>query len=513
MGKRLGTFRAYFLVCVCCTGSFLFAYDTGIVGGILTEEIFQKDWGYSSDDETSVNSNCVSVLQAGAFFGCFIVWPITSRWGRRLSLALASFVFCIGSIMQVVKSHSMPVFYVGRVISGLGVGAATVLVPIYSAEMAPKNIRGKLGSFFQLFFALGVMVSYWVDYGVKKNIPDTDSKQWQIPIGLQFVPGGLLGFGMLLLKESTRWLAKQGRMEEALESLIWVRGGENSLEVKAEFAEIQRGIEEEVRATEGVTWREMLLPANRYRLFIAFTMQLCQQLTGNTSLAYYAPQIFSSVGASYSSMLVTGIFGVVKVVSVSLFFLFLVERVGRKWAFMGGAFAMGCFMLIIGVIDVTKDPSAGDGITSAGIASIAMIYLEAASYNMSWGPLAWLYLGEIFSNRVRDFGVALGAGSQWLWNFVMSQVTPHALENIGWRTFLMFAIFNYANVIYAWVFLRETKGRSLEEMEIVFKSAETAFDVEEVRRRAMEGESDSKGSDTQEDSQEITPKLSQPISQ
>ena len=110
---------------------------------------------------------------------------------------------------------------------------ATVIVPIYSAEMAPKEIRGQLGSLFQFFFTVGVMTSYWVDYGVSKHIPDTEAKQWQIPIGLQLVPAAILGFGMFFLKESTRWLAKRGRVDEALESLIWVRGGD-SAEVRAE---------------------------------------------------------------------------------------------------------------------------------------------------------------------------------------------------------------------------------------------------------------------------------------
>ena len=132
------------------------------------------------------------------------------------------------------------------------------------------------------------------------------------------VPGGLVGLGMLLIKESARWLAKRGRNEEALDSLIWVRG-EDTPEVQAEFAEILMGIEEEIRATEGVTWREANLPANRYRLFIAVTLQLCQQLTGNTSLAYYAPQIFAAVGAGTSNLLITGFFGIIKVISVLCF--------------------------------------------------------------------------------------------------------------------------------------------------------------------------------------------------
>ena len=148
-----------------------------------------------------------------------------------------------------------------------------MLIPIFAAEMSPKEIRGRLGSFFQLFFAAGVMVSYWVDYAVGIHI-GSDTRQWQIPLALQVIPGGLVGLGMLTIKESARWLAKRGKHDEAMDSLVWVRGGEKTPEVVAEFAEILQGIEEEVRATEGVTWRECLLPANRYRLFIAVTLQL-----------------------------------------------------------------------------------------------------------------------------------------------------------------------------------------------------------------------------------------------
>lgn len=135
--------------------------------------------------------------------------------------------------MQLFPSHGIALWYAGRTISGVGVGIATVIIPMYSAEMAPKEIRGQLGSMFQFFFTLGVMTSYWVDYGVSTNVAPS-SMQWRIPVGLQLVPGGILGLGMLLTKESTRWLAKRGRFEEAMQSLVWVRGGQNTVEVQAE---------------------------------------------------------------------------------------------------------------------------------------------------------------------------------------------------------------------------------------------------------------------------------------
>ncbi|EEY17167.1 quinate permease [Verticillium alfalfae VaMs.102] len=381
MSKALGTFRAVYLVALCCVGSFLFAYDTGIVGGILTFPSFRRDFRYEEKDRATVGSNSTSLLQAGAFFACFFVWPFTARFGRRWSIVLASIIFNIGAVIQTINTHSLGAFYAARVISGIGVGMATVIIPMYSAEMAPKNIRGTLGS-------------------------------------------------------------------------IW--------------AEILAGIEEEDRVKSGVTWKELLQPINRWRVILIIALQIGVQLTGNTSMAYYAPQIFSLVGAGQNKLLLTGFFGVCKVVACLFFLLFLVERIGRRGSLMLGAFLMGMYMLIVAVLTVTFPPNPDQGLTPPSIASLTMIYLEAMSYNISWGPVPWVYMGEIFPTRIREAGIAIGTSTQWLFNFVFSQVTPHAVENLGWRTFLMFAIFNWALVVFVWFFIKETKGKSLEEMETLF---------------------------------------------
>lgn len=170
----------------------------------------------------------------------------------------------------------------------------------------------------------------------------------------------------------------------------WVSGGEETEELQKEFDEILAGIEEEARVKENLTFKELLLPVNRYRLFIAVTIQLSAQLTGNTSLAYYATQIFSSVGAGSAAKLVTGFFGLVKVCGVTIFQLFVLDRIGRRVPFMVGAFAMGSFMLIIACILAThpaKTSGASSGPTSAGIVCTIMTDAEAFSYNMSWGPI------------------------------------------------------------------------------------------------------------------------------
>ncbi|KAL6852706.1 hypothetical protein ACO1O0_007254 [Amphichorda felina] len=464
MGKKLGTFRAVYLVALSCVGSFLFAYDTGVVGGVLTLESFQRDFRYGPAHKATVSSNSTSLLQAGAFFACFFIWPFSARYGRRWSIVLASVIFNIGGIVQVINTHSLAAFYVARVISGVGVGMATTVIPAYAAEMAPKDIRGMLGAMIQLFFTLGVMTSYWIGYAVDARMK-VSTAQWQIAIGLQLFPGAILGLGMLLTKESTRWLAKQERRDEAMAALSWVRGGETD-EVREEFAEILLGIQEEARDKSGLTWRDLLLvPVNRHRLFLIIALQIGVQFTGNTSLAYYAPQVFTLVGGGNKSLLFTGFFGVVKVISCLFFLLFLAERLGRRGSLLVGASLMGSYMLIVAILTAKFPPDPDQGLTPTSIASLTMIYLEAMSYNISWGPVSWIYIGEIFPTRIREAATAIAMATQWLFNFVLSQITPHAVENLGWKTFVMFAVFNWALLVLVWFFVKETKGKSLEEME------------------------------------------------
>lgn len=231
-------------------GGFLFGYDSGIIGGVLTLKSFETDFRYGTKQATRNSSLAVSLQTLGAFVACFAIWPITHRLGRRLALIICSIIFCIGVIIQTINTHSFAAFLVGRVIAGIGLGGSSVVVPMFNSEMSPKQIRGQVGSFFQLFYTFGIFTSYWIDYGVSKDIPITASRQWQIPVGLQIVPAALLGLGMLTLKESVRWLTVKGRHDEAWESLKWIRADDGP-ETQLEMDEIRAGVENEERAREG----------------------------------------------------------------------------------------------------------------------------------------------------------------------------------------------------------------------------------------------------------------------
>jgi sugar porter (SP) family MFS transporter len=390
----LGEVRSNFFGLFVCTAGFLFGYDTGIVGGVLILDSFKNDFGINADNKTKISSLIVALQQAGAFVAALGCAPIADKLGRKKSIMLAMVIFVVGVIMEVVPSHSLALFYVGRVIAGLGLGSATAIVPQFNAEMAPKEIRGRVGSGMQWLFVWGVLLSYWVDYGVKVGMPSA-SRQWQIPVGLQAVPAGILGFGLLTQKESVRWLVKKNKLEEAWKSLTWIRASD-SADVKAEFEEIKLGVHEEVIASQGRKKRELFEPANRYRLGLAFGVFLGQQNTGATALAYFGPQFFSLLagGNATQALLVTGLFGVIKVISTGTFLIFFSDRLGRKPVLFVSAILMAVCMFIVSIINKTVPPPAG-GATPAGIGTVAMIFLTIFIYCFSWGPLPWVYVSEV----------------------------------------------------------------------------------------------------------------------
>ncbi|OQE31554.1 hypothetical protein PENSTE_c001G02731 [Penicillium steckii] len=487
-GRFMKNYRVYILTSVAYLGSLLFGYDTGVMGSVLALDSFKKDFGlpvgtggFADSENASISSNVVSLLTAGCFFGSIFAAYINDRIGRRYSLMLFSMIFLVGAAVQVGAHHQIGTIYAGRVVAGLGIGGMSSITPVFVSENAPPEQRGRIAGLFQEFLVIGSTFAYWLDYGVALHVPEGTS-QWRIPVAIQLVPGGLMLIGLFFLKESPRWLMKQGRQEEALNSLAYIRNeSEDNEEVLREIAEIRAAIEEETASTEGVTWKECLQKSNRYRFLIAFVMMFWQQFSGTNSIGYYAPQIFASVGinATNTSLFATGIYGTVKVVATAIFLLIGIDRWGRKYSMMGGAAWMAVMMFIIGAVLATKPPNPDStSVSSASIAMVTMIYLYVIGYSFSWGPTPWVYLGEIFPTRLRSYGVGLGSATQWLFNFVITEITPRAINSIHWKTFIMFGCFCTGMGIFVTFFIKETKGKTLEEMDLVFGS------IDEAQRRA-----------------------------
>ncbi|KAK7434765.1 hypothetical protein VKT23_020043 [Stygiomarasmius scandens] len=482
--------RVYWLAFVVYWGIILFGYDTGIAGGVVSNEYFQKHfgmWPNGVKDQKridDISSNVVSVLQAGAFFGALGSAPISARIGRKWTLIGFTVIFAVGAVLTTVAekpSNGLDLIYGGRVLSGVGIGAISAVAPAFVSECSPKEVRGRITGLFQIMVATGVMISYFLNFGVGINIPE-GTKIWRIPFGFQLVPAGMMLLGLFTIKESPRYLASVGRTDEALINLAYLRRKPaDAHEVLREFAEIEAAIEEEKKARNGLGWKEAFFgKGNFIRFVIAFVIFLLQQWSGQNSVGYYAPQIFASIGytGKRNSLLASGVYGIIKLVATTIFIFFGVETLGRRWSLFISALGMGTLFFIIGAILKTHPPpatnssgaGAGSSPNSASQGMAAMLYIYVVFYSMGWGPLPWVYVSDIFPTRTRHYGMALASASQWLWNFVVSKVTPWMITDLGFKIFMMFAAVNIGAMSVFSLLIPETKGRSLEDMDIIFGS-------------------------------------------
>ncbi|OQE28399.1 hypothetical protein PENSTE_c003G01339 [Penicillium steckii] len=447
LNTRLGTLRAYHLTAIVFISSFLSAYDSGIAGGILTYQSFQDDFGFTAAHKSKVSSLTVGLEQLGSFIAALLFYPLTDRYGRKLCIIGSTALFVIGVIIQVIKTHSLAAWYVGHIVSGLGMGGQSVVIPMYSAEMTPKEIRGRCGSFYQWLYAWGVFLAYWVDYGVAQNpsISGT-SREWQIPVALQLISGGILLIATLTLPESIRWLLTQNRTDDAWKAITWVRGGDTP-KTHDEFTETQLGLQAERAEKENFSYHELLEPANRLRFIVGPVLFIFQNATGSSALAVFAPQYFKLIAGSDANrnMLLTGLFGAVKVIACTFFIWVLAERISRRMTLVSGSALMAICMLITAlIVDYVPTQSASN------------------IYNCSWGPLPWAYVPEIFPTRIRALGLAVSMLAHWASSFCFSFASPYMIQNVGANTFLIFMGFDILATIFCWFFVKETRGKNLE---------------------------------------------------
>ncbi|RSL45510.1 hypothetical protein CEP54_014231 [Fusarium duplospermum] len=486
------SWRVIALVCSACFGGMLFGWETGAIGGVLAMEDTQKRFGYadaSHKHKATQDQNIVSTLQAGCFLACFLTSWLTEKFGRRWCLIATGALTTAGVICQAGSAVKgiIAVMYVGRFISGLGVGAASTLVPLYVSECAPRAIRGGLISFYQLFIVLGVMLAFWTNYGCLLHA--TAPAIYIVPLSLQALPAVLLIFGMFLSPESPRWCAKQDDWERATTILVNLRRlPAESDYVRTEIQEMSEQLEAERRligdASAVALAKEMfLIPGNRKRTFITITLMICQQMTGVNAVNYYAPQIFGNLGmtGTETSLFATGVYGVVKVVGCAIFLVFAADSLGRRRSLLWTSAAQAVVMFIIGIYGRVEPPVAGKSISPFGYVAITCIYLWAAFYQFGWGPCCWILVSEIPTARLRSMNVALGAATQWLFNFIIARTVltmQQTMGEAGYGMFFMFGSFCVLMGTFVWFFVPETKGLSLEKMDELFGVAALANEKE-----------------------------------
>ncbi|RUS15836.1 hypothetical protein BC937DRAFT_91925 [Endogone sp. FLAS-F59071] len=449
--------------CVSSLGGFLFGYDAGVIAGILIAPSFQKHFNIDPNnkvEQAKLNGTIVALLQIGCLVGALaanwfagkyswrdrnipcalddlgIYFYLTDKIGRKWTIVSGSSVFIVGGVLQTIGG-SLAMIREGRLVAGLGVGMLSMTVPvfmcqqyiilsassnnnhsifkIYIAEIAPKNLRGRLGGLWQFFIVTGITASYWVNYVAKRTIKQDDNLLWRIPLGIQITPGILLALGMLPMLESPRWLCAQGRIGQAMEVLARLRSREeDDPEVWAEVDDISKSVKEETERGK-TKWREVWEGGNKRRLLIGCGLQFFQQMTGTNIINYYvctlctflsliynhayrifktlnisrctfillphhilqSPTIFKSIGLSSdeADLLATGFYGIVKMVATLAGTFFLADPIGRRPLLILGGVGMGACMFIVATcVKVQVPEQAGDAVSLAGYVGITFIY-------------------------------------------------------------------------------------------------------------------------------------------
>lgn len=480
------TLKAYLLCAFAAFGGIFFGYDSGYINGVTGSAVFINIIEGSGKTALtgSHNSLIVSILSAGTFFGALIAGDLADMFGRRRTIIAGCGVYIVGCILQAA-SHGLGLIVAGRLIAGFGVGFVSAIIILYMSEISPKKVRGALVSGYQFCITIGLLIASCVDYASEGR---TDTGAYRIPISIQFLWGLILGIGLFLLPESPRFYVKVNNIDAARAVLSRLRGQPaDSHYIKRELTEIVANAEYE-RTAIPITgyWSSWLYcftgslwvgSSNIRRTILGTSLQMMQQWTGVNFIFYYSTPFLKSTGAISNSFLISLIFTLVNVLSTPISF-WTIERFGRRPLLIWGAFGMLICQFIVAVIGVTVGfdkthvNAAGVDIANnipAVNAQIAFIAIYIFFFASTWGPGAWVVIGEVFPLPIRSRGVALSTASNWLWNTVITVITPYMVNadegNLRSSVFFVWGSLCTCAFVYAYFLVPETKGLSLEQVD------------------------------------------------
>ncbi|CAZ82822.1 unnamed protein product [Tuber melanosporum] len=489
--KEVRNWRIHLLAVAVSMSAMAIGYDSSFIGGTQALVSFKRDFGLNVEGQhvrDTLAGNIVSTFQAGTFFGSLLTFPIAERYGRKKGMVLSSIVFCIGAVIMTTSDGRLSMIYAGRAITGLGIGCASLIVPVYIAETSPPSIRGRLVGIFEILSQGGGMLGFWINYIVDRTVNPIGPTQWLVPTSLQLVPGALLFAASLIAPESPRWLCQQDDWDQASINLTLLRTLPRDHEfIKEELAGIKEQIEFEASKGGAETFKgkvkEMCSKGNRNRIGIGLILMACQNLTGVNIITYYSPRIFETLGITGTStkLFATGFYGVAKTLGMIVFSVWLAERLGRRKGLIYGAFIGSLPMWYIGGYVMRADPAkaAAAGQYSRngwGYLAMVCVYLYGFIYCMSWQGITWVYCSEIFPIGIRMICVAITTADQWFWSFVVSRTTPYMITSLGYGTYFFFGSLMILMGIWAFLFVPETKGLTLEDMDRLFGVPERSGD-------------------------------------
>ncbi|KAG8742204.1 hypothetical protein FRC10_001900 [Ceratobasidium sp. 414] len=448
--KLVGQPLIYAVTCFASLGVFLFGYDQGVMSGIITGPQFKA---YFKQPDSYQIGTMVAILEVGAFITSIAAGRIADIVGRRKTLFTGAVVFVIGGAIQSFTT-GFKTMVLGRIVSGFGVGMLSTIVPIYQSEISPAEHRGMLACIEFTGNIVGYASSVWVDYFC--SFLESDMS-WRLPLSMQCVIGSILAGGSLLLPESPRWLIDTDRLDEGRQVINDLHGGDpDDIRAAAEFNEIKDMVEKDVGDRSYLSmWRRY-----KQRVLIAMSSQAFAQLNGINVISYYA--LFEQAGwIGREAILMTGINGIIYVLSTVPTW-YLVDVWGRRAILMSGA------AVVSPVLTPTPLGDPNQPILELFRWHALWPRLAGLSFGFSWGPLPWLYPPEIMPLAFRAKGVSMSTATNWLFNWIVGQVTPTLQEVITWRLYPMHAFFCLCSLILVYFLYPETKGIPLEEMDVVF---------------------------------------------
>lgn len=329
--KAVYNWRVYVTAAVASFASCMIGYDSAFIGTTLSLPSFEDEFNfasYSDEGLALVKANIVSVYQAGAFFGSLFAYITSYFLGRRKSLFVFALIFNLGAglMLGANGNRGLGLILAGRVLAGIGVGGASNMVPIFISELSPPAIRGRLVGIYELGWQIGGLVGFWINYGVNTTLP-ANHAQWLIPFAVQLIPGGLLLFGAVWIKESPRWLFMKGEREQGMANLCWIRNlSPSDIYIVEEVSYIDEDLDRyrrDVGAGFFKPFAALKQPKVQWRFFLGSMLFLWQNGSGINAINYYSPTVFKGLGVTgtNTSFLTTGVFGCVKTVFTFIWLL------------------------------------------------------------------------------------------------------------------------------------------------------------------------------------------------
>ena len=443
MSDKIDTNKNQLLIfsMVAALGGLLFGFDTGVISGAIP--FIKLEFYLNAYQEGFAVSNLMIACVIGALFA----GPIADWTGRKKVLILCAVLFTVSAILSSLP-RSFTELVIARFIGGIGVGMASVVSPMYIAEISPAKIRGRLVALNQLAIVVGILLSYFSNW----LLVDTGINNWRYMLVAEILPAVTFLVGLFFILESPRWLTKEGLEKEALDVLNVVAGAANA---DHELQEVKKSL-----AEKKTSLKELLHPSLRRVLIVGILFSLFAHITGIDTIIYYGPIIFLESGFKTDSALLAS----VMIGITNLIFTFvgmaMVDKAGRKFLLLVGLAGMGISMTLVGLC------MQSDMISAKWTLLWIMTYI--ASFAMSIGVVIWVYLSEIYPTRVRGQALSVATMVLWLGNVILMQLFPVMMERFGGGTFYIFSFICLLAFIFTWTMVKETRGVSLEEIEKIW---------------------------------------------